>query len=273
MSRTHKYVAMHAYRGFQRPGGIGGQGSLGPKPPPWSKAGRGGASAYVTTILADSPTFLWKLDETSGTTAYDASPNGINGLANATLGGTGSAIVNDSTASQLLYSAGTDYVEAVSGGAMSGAGDFTMEVWTQPKASPTNQRVFGCWGTSTSDQLCVISWTATGVLEWAVKSTSDGLYTASTGASYGSIGTTYHIMVTYSTTEGIALYVDGALIDTDASVFTRRTPIASVQPTLNQLDSSSSNNEGNAWYDMAAFYPTALSEAQALAHYNAGLLA
>jgi hypothetical protein len=40
MSRTHKYVAMQAYRGFQRPGGIGGQGTLGPKPPPWSKGGR-----------------------------------------------------------------------------------------------------------------------------------------------------------------------------------------------------------------------------------------
>jgi hypothetical protein len=42
MSRTHKYVAMQAYRGFQRPGGIGGQGSLGRHPPAWSKGGRGG---------------------------------------------------------------------------------------------------------------------------------------------------------------------------------------------------------------------------------------
>lgn len=40
MSRSHQYVALHAYHGMQRPGGTGGQGSLGPKPPPWSKGGR-----------------------------------------------------------------------------------------------------------------------------------------------------------------------------------------------------------------------------------------
>src|ERR1700677_1778737 len=31
---------------------------------------------YQSTVLADSPTFLWLLNETSGTTAADASGNG-----------------------------------------------------------------------------------------------------------------------------------------------------------------------------------------------------
>jgi hypothetical protein len=34
---------------------------------------------YESTVLADSPSFLWMLQETSGTTASDASPNGFAG--------------------------------------------------------------------------------------------------------------------------------------------------------------------------------------------------
>ena len=34
---------------------------------------------YDTEILADSPVGYWKLNETSGTTAYDSSGNGNNG--------------------------------------------------------------------------------------------------------------------------------------------------------------------------------------------------
>lgn len=59
--------------------------------------GGGGGGDYATVLLALSPTMYWKLDETSGTTAADASGNGNTGTYNGTYSLQQASLIDDGT--------------------------------------------------------------------------------------------------------------------------------------------------------------------------------
>src|SRR5262249_20602336 len=99
----------------------------------------GTTTAYQTEVLADTPLAYWRLGDTSGTTATDASGNGRHGTYqnSPTLNQTG-ALVGDANGSVLLNGS-TQYV-SVADVAAFGTAAVSAEGWvflTAPVAGPS----------------------------------------------------------------------------------------------------------------------------------------
>jgi concanavalin A-like lectin/glucanase superfamily protein len=219
---------------------------------------------YQSTVLTDSPTFLWLLNETSGTSAADATGNGNIG------GYTGGFTLGQSAPSGVTtFSVALD---GSSGHVLNYFGSFqtnvSAEVWFNT--------------TSANGGALLFYWLSFGVYlnnsGNVIASILDGASarTYCTSPLAYNNGSWHHMVATYSTaTSNLLLYIDGA-------------QVASLNDT-NGI-SNTGNNTVNAGDDnqlvafpvvpnstylagslcAAAVYPTALSAARVLAHYNAG---
>jgi hypothetical protein len=88
--------------------------------------------AYDTEVLADSPWLYWRLGESSGSTAQDATANNRDGtITGGTLGVTG-AISGDTA-----YAV-ADNTDSVISAANFPSGVFTFEFWIRPTATPAS---------------------------------------------------------------------------------------------------------------------------------------
>lgn len=235
-----------------------------------------GLQGYPLAIMADSPAGYWRLGEASGTTAADmlAANNGTyqNGP---TLGVTGLLTGDGNTA-------------------VSFAGVGTSQYVTTPYNPPTGSaaRSFECWvggftaaGTGGSDThaLCAYGVAATST-KFVVRVNDSGATgttgsvrleiqgDATVGATAINDGSAHHVVVVLDgpTVADVRIYIDGVedthSVDGAATVATSAGALAFAADPV-----STTLREWLGVLDEVAFYGYALTAAQVLAHYNAGI--
>jgi hypothetical protein len=242
------------------------------------------SQSYYQTALADNPSFLWALNETSGSTAADMSPNGFTGSYQA---GTSQGVAGPITGSgdtATGFDGQSGLVTSTNSVAMSATTPFSVEFWFK-SATNTGGKLVGFGNNQTG---------ASGNYDRHVYMMNDGQLvfgvwnnqteTIETPRVYND-GQWHYVVATFDPTAGMALYVDNQLIGTN--------PNTSAQPytgywrvggdNLNgwNLDPWGGNSQGttepNSFYFAGsigdvAVYPVALSAAQVAAHYAANQL-
>lgn len=235
---------------------------MGMQPPP-------AQPEYLSTVLADSPRALWRLSETSGSTAANAIVGGASGTyQKGVLLGQGGVLAND--ANKSVYLDGTnDQVnmgDPANGSLDFGTDDFSVETWVRLLAN--NERVIASKRGSSGPY-------------WQVTVTDDGGHVGEVRANafaggvsrvaYGPAirvdnGAWHHVVVLYDRDVGITVWVDGvsrttagaftATISNSGSLLFGKSP-----PELNLL----------GMLDEVALYPSLLPAERVNAHRNAAL--
>ncbi|HKX42952.1 MAG TPA: LamG-like jellyroll fold domain-containing protein [Burkholderiaceae bacterium] len=174
--------------------------------------GETAASNVVRVALPSELRARLTLDASSGTTADDASGNGVTGTL------TGSASWGDGRTggSHALLLDGKSGYLALSSGAVANLGDFTIAVWVYWNAVSTNARVFD-FGSSDIAYMMLTPRDAGGVLRFSVSGTTYFGDQSITATSALPTGRWVHVAVTLSGTQG-TLYVDGAAVGSSASI-------------------------------------------------------
>ena len=245
---------------------------------------------YQQTVLNDSPSFLWPLNEISGATANDASPNGFNGIyePGTTQGAAGPFSGQTATA----FDGQEGIVTSTNSVPTPGPQTFSVEAWFKTTTNEGGKIVgFGNsqTGGSSADnnanpgssnydrhiymmndgQLVFGVWTGQTETIETPNVYNDGQW---------------HYVVATLGPSGMALYVDGQLIGTNsttsAQAYTGYWRVGGDNLNGWNLDPWGSNSQGttqpasyyfNGTIADVAVYPTALSAAQVDAHYAAAL--
>jgi hypothetical protein len=217
---------------------------------------------YSQVVLSDQPASYWKLDETNGTTAADATGAHAGTYSAVTLNRTtgvkdaGTAVGFDDTQVQLITIG--DYY------GFTGTTAFSAEIWASPSAHAVDRRLFSKEGASgtrpgwrmnvnTNNRVSASRLDASGVADTATSTTTLAA------------GTWYHLVVTYDGAN-LRLYVNGTLEATVAST-------RSAGSTTNALRIGRYSGGGETFggdLDEAAVYTTVLTQQQVTEHYNAG---
>ena len=245
---------------------------------------------YQQTVLNDSPSFLWPLNETSGTVANDASPNGFNGIyePGTTQGAAGPFAGQTSTA----FDGQEGIVTSANSVPSPGPQTFSVEAWFKTTSNDGGKIVgFGNAQTGGSSLNNNAS-PGSSSYDRHIYMMNDGqlVFGVWTGQTE-TIETPnvyndgqWHYVVATLGPSGMALYVDGQLIGTNttttAQAYTGYWRVGGDNLNAWNLDPWGSNSQGttepHSYYfngDIAdvAVYPSALSAAQVGAHYAAAL--
>jgi hypothetical protein len=217
---------------------------------------------YRTEVLRDNPVAYWRLGESSGTTAADETgtyPGTYVG--SPTLGVTGAVAGNTA----VLFNGTSQYVQrdiTISNYPV------TLECWVKLTNTSIEHRILQLANPSRSDEYLLL--TAPPSRGWEMQLRNQGASFDSPGwpvASGGTIDTDWHHLVgVFAASGDCKLYLDGSVIATD-------TNSANFPPNQTRLgiarEMDSAPAFGAATIDEVAIYPTALSAARILAHYNA----
>lgn len=236
--------------------------------------------SYDSVVLADSPTAYFKMQDTSGTTLVDSSGNSTVGSTTATgvtRSGAG-AILSDPNSRTMAFDGTNGYWTATIN--FSAGHIFTFECWASiPSlgASPQALLEIPVGGFSSAAGGALIQWDSSSaswqqfVQAWAP--TSGAQSTSGYQSTNPTIGVLHHLVFIwdYAQTGPVAqmkLYVDG-VAQTGTAVVTNNATQNVVNGvfTIFALGSGGSKRAGSM--GNAAFYSTALSAAQVLAHYAA----
>jgi hypothetical protein len=238
------------------------QADPGPPPPPPPP------SAYPTTVMADLPSMYWRLNELGVGNIVDSSGNNRTGTyRNGLTYAQEDALVNGSDYAVVSPgSSGVGYTNQQQAGPTT----YTIEAWVKT-GSFNGGKILGFenaqtgWGTS-HDR--VLYMTNNGRIGYGI---------VSGGAQQSILSTTlfnndqWHHVVATQGASGMALYVDGALIGTNAAA----TPDAYSGywrlggGNLTGWPSAPASSALVGSFDEAAVYPTELTAAQVAAHYAA----
>jgi len=169
---------------------------------------------YSADLLALNPLSYWRLGESSGTTASDIGSLGNDGTyQGTTLGQTGSITGDSDTAAQ--FNGTSDYLEFAHDNSYL-LDNGTVQLWfsADDPTGAAEQHLFSKDSSSfdTGGHLTIYLKTS-GQLEVRLQSTSADNF--ATTASAVSSGTWHHVAVAFGS-DGLKLYLDGALTDTDS---------------------------------------------------------
>jgi hypothetical protein len=236
--------------------------------------------SYPQAVLADKPSFFWRLSETSGSTAADSSPNGFNGMyePGTTQGAPGPIAGSPATATG--FDGRTGLVTSAS--QVTGPQTFSVELWFTTTTSTGGKLIgFGSAQTGTSSSY-----------DRHVYMMNDGQLVFGAGQT-NTIETPevyndhqwHYVVATLSPTAGMSLYLDGQLAGTNpatlANGFTGYWRVGGDNLNGWNLDPLRPNSQGltepNSYFFAGtigdvAVYPSALSAAQVAAHYAANAL-
>jgi hypothetical protein len=271
---THTYT-------YQASDGIHGT-AMSPASASVTVASTNPSKTYQSTVLADSPSFLWPLNDTSGT-ANDASPNGVNGTYES---GTTQGVTGPFTGSTATgFDGNTGLVSSQN--QVTGPETFSVEGWFKTTTVDGGKLIgFGNGQTGASSNYDRhIYMMNDGQLVFGVW--NGQTETVETPNVYND-GQWHYVVATYDATNtsgpNIAFYVDGQLIGTTTSsaaqAYTGYWRVGGDNLNGWNLDPWGSNSQGttqpasyyfNGTIADAAVYPTALSAASVATHYAAGL--
>lgn len=216
------------------------------------------ASAYKTAVLANSPGGYWRLGESSGNAA-DSSGNGntataIGGLTYSVAG----ALASDPDTA-VTFNGTTGYFSAADAASIDPGDTFTLEAWVKKAAD-------GVWMTIASK--------GTGAFFLGINSSNQ--------LDFAKQGTNPHVAVSVPTITGtgwhhvaatksggtVHLYIDGADVPFTLNNATMVTNASALEIGR---DAAGAGTYWNGSLDEVAVYPTALSAATILDHYNKGV--
>jgi hypothetical protein len=223
--------------------------------------------AYPAAILPDNPSFYWRLGETSGTLAADASGNGRAGVyAGGVTKGVAGAIAGDSDTAVTLN--GSDGLVR-SGISFTNPQTFSTELWFKTTTSAGGKLIgFGNTPTGNSSQYDRhVYMTTTGRLVFGVWTGSAQTITSALPYNNGQ----WHHMVATLGSGGMALYVDGLLAGTRSTNFaeTYNGYWRVGGDNLGGWPSRPTSDYLSGTVDEAAVYPVALTATQVANHFNA----
>lgn len=216
-----------------------------------------GAIPYRTEVLVDSPTAYYRLGESSGTTATDEQgAHNATYIGAPTLGVAGAVVGNTSITTAVgKYGRKNTAV-------LNGSTPFTLEAWAKT-SSAANQNVMAIGNASFTKYAGIYIAPTTGRAGVYANGNGGTTHIATSTSSFNDGGWHHIVGVVQST--GLQVYVDGALVGSLTQSITSATDYAilaigaftgGADPLIGSLDE-------------CAAYPTALSAARILAHYNA----
>jgi hypothetical protein len=227
--------------------------------------------SYDSEILADSPLFYWKGEETSGTSATDSSSGGTftGTYASVTLNQTGPGTGNRAIA----YNGSTSNTQRSAGAlsSITSSTPFTIEVWCKGTTGASNACLLGLSSNIATAQIVALMLGGTGNVFPVLRMRNDGAsgvdaFSSTPSGTSVCDGSWHHVVGTFDGTSA-RTYVDGSLKSTvnggaaGTSTITRTTAGALQRTTL------SFPYTGNL--SRKAMYGTALSLSRIQAHYNA----
>ena len=233
--------------------------------------------SYSAVVLADGPAGYWRLGESSGTTAADASGNARTGTYSGTYtqGTQGIPGVSGNTAVTFTGTAGAQ-VAVPWNAAFNYAttGGLTIELWYKGTAVGSNA------GSGTVGSTCglVCASTDTSNKFWGVTVTDLGkvrmFYSSSyfivTGGVTVNDGNWHHIVVTITTgaTFTITIYVDGVV---DTTTTTATGGVGGGTPSITIANNPrAATHVAPGTVDEVAIYPSTLTPTRVAAHYSVG---
>jgi hypothetical protein len=232
-------------------------------------------------VLTDNPIVYWRLGESVGTTAVDASGNGHTGTYVEDSGSidyaqTGPLFGDTDTAIKLAgLSTDDPYVEAAASTDFDTA-NLTIECFLKKTAvEDSNFCHFAqVGGSSFTTWRWVTCLRRTTINEpFQIRSSLDTTGAITTAGSTGFTDLLWrHVAVTYDGTDW-RFYLDGALFDTvsGAGAHALSTGVTNQVFRVGALGDPSSGDRWRGWIDEVALYGTALSGARIAAHYAAAI--
>jgi hypothetical protein len=233
---------------------------------------------YDSAVLADNPSYYWKLNEASGTVFADATGGGNTAISNAP--SDNGVYLGSETFSQpgiiasdsaVTFDGSTGWVSGLAAYTVgSPSGSFSEEVWF--KTTTTSGRALLGFCDHPLDNNCTNSrqlyMTNSGQIIFGTTFNDSGFYTVETTASYND-GNWHYVVGTLSNNT-MSLYIDGALIGATAS----GAPIIGGYWHIGANDLVNWPSQPTSSYfagtiDEPAIYIYALSAAQVSSHYQA----
>jgi hypothetical protein len=217
----------------------------------------GSYTPYTQKILSGVPSGYWPLDELSGTVANDRSGNALNGTYNGgfTLGETSIPAGGLST----LLNGTTGYVQLPTLDNTPG-NIFTISGWFNTANIGAQQNIFTI-GTTAANAGASLFIGADGYIQSLITGGTNIL-----GASIATASWYYAAFVCDGTT--LSLYLNGVLQATATASTTPNIPAIGI----NQLGADSGGSFFDGYLAQCAYYNTALTAAELLAIYNAGII-
>lgn len=224
------------------------------------------STAYVGTVLTDTPVAYWRLGEPSGTTAYDASGSAFHGTygGTVTLNQAATPIKSDNNTSA-LFDGSTGNVAIPAGLSTAGYSGFSVECWVK-LANTTfvqNPRLIANSHTDSDNK---------GFELYIQKSANSFNMTIGNGSTFANANwvTTldtnwHHVIGTWNGTT-ITLYVDGTSRATASLSGTMGTPSSAI--ALGYADTYNGDFLPGS-LDECAIYNYALTGTQVTNHFNA----
>jgi hypothetical protein len=221
-------------------------------------------SAYASGVLGDGAGKYWRLDETSGSTAYDWAGFDDATYATGVGRGAGGAVPGDAAAS--FDGTASGYVASAS--RAEGPTTFSVEAWFMT-TSTSGGKIVGFGNAATGDSGNYdrhVYMDGNGRIWFGVY--PGGVQTVNSARSYND-GQWHHVAASLSGA-GMALYVDGKRVAQDGN--TGAQPYSGYWriggDNLNGWNSQPSSAYFTGAIDDVAIYPTALSLAQVQKHYT-----
>lgn len=232
------------------------------------------AVSYESTVLADNPSLYLRMNETSGTTAYNSGSNGTNGSYNTMTGiALGQTSATTALGTSVLVS-GAGYINALVGSwlGVSNA-SWTVEAWfktneggsligitSTPPGSGWNMPFVGVSSSQT-----LYGWT------YGSPDGPDG-YSTQTPIQWNQW---YHVAVTYTASEGNKLYLNGLLVASNpsATAYTASGAADYFSTYIAGYKSPGVAAYYHGYLDEVAIYSTSLSASRIQSHYLAATVA
>lgn len=234
-------------------------------------------SAYSDLIIGDTPSAYWRLGEASGNAA-DSSGNGHTGtVTGATYGATG--LIADDADDAMDFDGSSDKIAIADVLDFAWNSAFSVEAWVamdQFGGGGTDRVIASKLDNGNFDQGWEVRLSSTTKPRFFLRSADGGLFSIDVECQ-ASIpnGTPTHLVVTYSgsgAASGVKFYIDGA---ESTSVTVNEDDLGTnVTSNAITLTLAARANDVNWWsgvLDEVAIYSSALTAAQVLEHYNAGI--
>ncbi len=222
---------------------------------------QGGTSGYSNTVLGDAPAGYWRLGETSGTTAVDASGGDNGSYVNGPVLGQASLLPGDGANRSVRFDGVNDHVRVPSSASLSPGVRVSLEAWIRPTTLPST----GAFrSVLTKAESYSLQFNGPRLEFTIMQNTVRRRLQAPSGAIVA--GQTYHVVGTYDGTTQ-RLYLNGSQVASAAL-----TGAITTNGNALTIGSWSGGSEFfNGTIDEPAVYTTALSAAQVSAHRQAGM--
>jgi len=221
------------------------------------------AAGYSSTVLADSPSVYYRLDQASGPNALDSSPNAVTGTYQTGVGfGVAGALSGDSDTA-ITAPGNAAAVLAPDGTLPSGNSPRTIEAWFKTAGST------GYLGIASYGVLANLHGLAFDIANNNAVFINFGNGNTTVGLPYSVGDNRWHEVALVVDGAGLVwIYLDGQVVGNATVAALATTPAGSNGLAIGQADGNFSGT-----LDEVAVYPSALSSAQLGVHWRAGVAA